>query len=56
MKNRNRYAALDIKDYNKVIAEGKTIEELIRKADETGEDYIISPILEEGTIYIFNLI
>ena len=49
-----RSAALDRK--NRTIVEAKTMEELIKKADKTGEDYIISPVLKEGDSVIGPLI
>ena len=50
-KARNHYAAISMKDQRKVLVEGRTMKELIEKADETGEGYIISPILDKDVTY-----
>ena len=47
------YVALNVKDNNIVLGEDQSIESLIEKADKTGEDYIIAPVLKENTTYIF---
>lgn len=49
----SRFCALDIKDGETILAEGKTHEEVIELADKTGKKYMISWIPESGKTYIF---
>lgn len=47
------YAAIDIKDKSTIIAEGKKVDEVIRKADKTGKEYLIMYIPKRGQTYIY---
>lgn len=47
-----RWVALNIKDNSKIIAEGKTPQSVIKKADKTGKEYILSFVPKKGTTYI----
>ena len=50
--DRDNYFAVSINDNDRIISSGRTIESVIHKADKTGEEYIIAPILEKNTTYI----
>jgi hypothetical protein len=49
----SKFIALDIKDQSKIIAEGKTINIVIDKAEKTGKKFILAPVLKENCTYIF---
>jgi hypothetical protein len=52
-KNPNtRYVALDINNRSIIIAEGKTIKSVIKKATKTGKEYILSFVPKPGIKYI----
>jgi len=48
-----KYVALATADYEKIIAEGKSMQFVIEEANKAGEDYIIAPVLDKNTSYIF---
>ena len=52
-KEKNTYIAVAVNDYEKIIAEGNSMQSVIEKADKTGEDYILAPALDGSTTYIF---
>jgi hypothetical protein len=49
----SKFIALDIKDQSKIIAEGRTINTVIDKAEKTGKKFILTPVLKENCTYIF---
>jgi hypothetical protein len=52
-KEKNTYTAVAANDYEKIIAEGNSMQSVIEKADKTGEDYILAPALDGSATYIF---
>lgn len=50
---KSRYVALDLKQQNKVIAEGKTATAVVDKARKTGHSFSIMFIPERGKTYVF---
>ena len=51
-KEKITHVALAVNDNEKIISEGNSMKSVIEKADKTGEDYIIAPVLEDNTTYI----
>ncbi|MBA7545605.1 hypothetical protein ES705_37974 [subsurface metagenome] len=51
-KEKITYIAVAANDSERILTEGSSMESVIKKADEIGEDYIIAPVLEENTTYI----
>lgn len=51
-KDKINYFAVSVDDNEKIIAKGETIESVVSEAKEKGENYIISPVLEDNTTYI----
>ena len=49
----SNFLALDINDESIIIAEGKTINSVINKANKTGKRFILTPALKEDCTYIF---
>ncbi|MEX0813655.1 MAG: DUF5678 domain-containing protein [Chitinophagales bacterium] len=49
----SRWIAVNVKDNSKIIAEGKTPQEVIKKAKKTGVNYILSFVPKKDSTYIF---
>lgn len=50
---RTRFVALDVKDRNKILAEGITAKSTITKARKTGKNFILAFVPKRDETYIY---